>query len=511
MSASSFSKRQKDILKPHQEKVVRRMLSDDSRGIVVYHTVGSGKSLTSIGIAENMMNKHIGLKTVVICPAPLKANYEKELAKWKVNESRYTIYSFETFARIKKDVCKKKLLIVDEAHRIRNPPEMVKKRDKSYSSKNVITYKVLKCAESAFKVVFLTGTPVHNYPSDMATLMYGIEGKLPTSQLRDIFTKKISIRKHFNDMMKCKVSYYKPSGTEAEEHFPKVIYKDKVVKMGHKQFIAYQAFEDIQLDNDIMESLMNTTGLLNINSLRAFSNGARRFCNVVEDEHPKIDALVDNVINMKGRHLIYSTFKGQGLHIIEDMLKKHKKKVVLFTGDIPLIKRKKIVEDFNEGVYDALLISSAGAEGLDLKKTTSVHILEPHWNNEKIEQVIGRAVRYDSHKGLPKEKQVVEVYQYYAKKPMEQMSVKTPKSLKITNSMPEKVRNMLMKHDIKAFDKNYLEGMMSEPVVVPTLDIYLKNMSKIKKHINKEFLERVKDVSIEKQECGTSNEKLSFK
>jgi ERCC4-related helicase len=175
------------------------------------------------------------------------------------------------------------------------------------------------------------------------------------------------------------------------------------------------------------------------------------------------------------------------------------------------MKRKKIVENFNDGVYDALLISSAGAEGLDLKKTTSVHILEPHWNNEKIEQVIGRAVRYDSHKGLSKEKQVVEVYQYYAKKPIEQMSVKTPKSLKITNRMPEKVRNMLMKHDMKAFDKHYLESMMSEPVVVPTLDIYLKNMSKIKKHINKEFLERVRDVSIEKQECGSSNEKLSFK
>jgi len=29
----------------------------------------------------------------------------------------------------------------------------------------------------------------------------------------------------------------------------------------------------------------------------------------------------------------------------------------------------------------------------------SIHILEPHWNKNKIEQVIGRGIRYKSHKG----------------------------------------------------------------------------------------------------------------
>jgi hypothetical protein len=63
------------------------------------------------------------------------------------------------------------------------------------------------------------------------------------------------------------------------------------------------------------------------------------------------------------------------------------------------------------------LITSAGAEGLDLKETRRVIILEPHWNNEKLNQVIGRAVRYNSHKELSESKRQVDIYHLMLIKP----------------------------------------------------------------------------------------------
>lgn len=48
-----------------------------------------------------------------------------------------------------------------------------------------------------------------------------------------------------------------------------------------------------------------------------------------------------------------------------------------------------------------VLISRAGTEGLDFKNIRQVHIIEPWYNMNRIEQTIGRAVRTKSHCGLP--------------------------------------------------------------------------------------------------------------
>ena len=47
------------------------------------------------------------------------------------------------------------------------------------------------------------------------------------------------------------------------------------------------------------------------------------------------------------------------------------------------------------------IISRAGAEGLDLVGIRQIHILEPWYNMNRIEQIIGRGVRTCSHSSLP--------------------------------------------------------------------------------------------------------------
>jgi Cdc6-like AAA superfamily ATPase len=59
-----------------------------------------------------------------------------------------------------------------------------------------------------------------------------------------------------------------------------------------------------------------------------------------------------------------------------------------------------------------VIISVAGSEGLDFKNIRQVHILEPWYNMNLLEQIIGRAIRNCSHKRLPFSQRNVELYLY---------------------------------------------------------------------------------------------------
>jgi hypothetical protein len=58
------------------------------------------------------------------------------------------------------------------------------------------------------------------------------------------------------------------------------------------------------------------------------------------------------------------------------------------------------------------MITQSGAEGISLFNTRQVHIMEPYWNNVRLQQVIGRAIRLCSHMNLPWDDRVVDVFTY---------------------------------------------------------------------------------------------------
>ena len=68
--------------------------------------------------------------------------------------------------------------------------------------------------------------------------------------------------------------------------------------------------------------------------------------------------------------------------------------------------------DISGSKIKVVLISQAGSEGLDFKAIRQIHILEPWYNMNRNEQIIGRGVRNFSHKDLPFEKRNVEIFLY---------------------------------------------------------------------------------------------------
>jgi len=77
------------------------------------------------------------------------------------------------------------------------------------------------------------------------------------------------------------------------------------------------------------------------------------------------------------------------------------------TADIAYAKRK---DNADGSKIKVILISKAGSEGIDFKHIRQIHILEPWFNMNRIEQIIGRGVRNLSHCALPFEKRNVQIF-----------------------------------------------------------------------------------------------------
>jgi len=73
---------------------------------------------------------------------------------------------------------------------------------------------------------------------------------------------------------------------------------------------------------------------------------------------------------------------------------------------------KASVEKRGKKILCLFMASSAGAEGITLLNVRRVHIMEPHWNPARHDQVIGRAVRICSHASLPQDERTVKVSFY---------------------------------------------------------------------------------------------------
>jgi hypothetical protein len=74
--------------------------------------------------------------------------------------------------------------------------------------------------------------------------------------------------------------------------------------------------------------------------------------------------------------------------------------------------REQNENNFYGEIIKIFMITSSGAEGINLKNTRFVHILEPYWHMVRIEQVIGRARRICSHQDLPEDMRTVKVFLY---------------------------------------------------------------------------------------------------
>ena len=136
----------------------------------------------------------------------------------------------------------------------------------------------------------------------------------------------------------------------------------------------------------------------------------------------------------------YKLIKEGGLCKEDPSMEKGKPAFALYTGDetdveLDLIRdifngKETYSETFPASLRDSikekrlciLMGNKPAAEGITLINVRNVYIMEPYWNPSRIDQVIGRAIRLNSHKNLPPEERTVTVKLYMSVFGPEQIS-----------------------------------------------------------------------------------------
>jgi len=124
-------------------------------------------------------------------------------------------------------------------------------------------------------------------------------------------------------------------------------------------------------------------------------------------------------------------------------------------------------------IIKVFMITSSGSEGINLRNTRYVHIVEPYWHPVRLEQVIGRARRICSHKALPLALQTVEVFVY--------LMTFTPEQLKSDDAIELKRKDL----------------SKSVPHVPMTSDQYLFEISEIKANLTAQLTDAIKETSFD--------------
>jgi len=418
-------------LQPHQQRVVDRIQRADQPGLVVAHGLGSGKTRTAIEA-----QKALDMPSDVVVPAALQSNYRKEQKKWLGGaKQKAHIQSMQNITR-KRLAPTRPLMIVDEAHRAREPQTQ--------------TYKTLANNE-AEKRLLLTGSPFYNRPSDVAPLVDIAAGTqvLPTNP--ELFNKRYIRQRKIGPGIINRLRGLKPGVVEelnpkrqeelqgifdkwvdyhpsAKEDFPEVSREDVKVPMDPEQLKVYDTilkkappWVAAKIRSRLPPSKRESQQLnAFLGASRQIANSTAPFQEDVKSVYePKLDEAFKRLQaelagNERSKAVVYSNYLGAGINPYAQRLQEAGIPYGEFTGEMPKAKRDELVRQYNENKIRALLLSSAGGEGLDLQGTRLMQMLEPHWNDEKLKQVEGRGIRYKSHSHLAPEERNVKIQRFLA-------------------------------------------------------------------------------------------------
>jgi hypothetical protein len=423
-------KEQKFKPQKHQISAVKKF--EKSKSEIFFHGLGSGKTLTSIMAGERTPGNKL-----VLTPASLAHNFRKELHKFNISDQNYKLVSYEKFRRNPDkfiDKYKPSMIIADEFHRANNMDSLTGDS-------------LRKARLKTKKFIGLTGSLAQNRPSEIGELLHTATGKPVLGNNQEEFDKKFIKNRIIKPGLFGRFIGIKPGAIEEpknldkfktiadqyistfagdeeyKKHLP-IVERDVVrIKMDKPQQKIYDytfgkapAWVKFKIRHNMPTSKRES---VNINS---FLMGSRQASTAiqpfgVQSSTPKLNAVLHDLEhgiktdkNFKG--VVYSNFLEGGLLPLGEKLKKHNIPYGSFTGQQTHSERNSMIHDYNKGKLKVLLLSQAGGEGLDLKGTKYLGIMDPSWNPEKTEQVVGRIARFKSHEMLPENERKVIVKEY---------------------------------------------------------------------------------------------------
>jgi hypothetical protein len=432
-----MSEKQADLLpevnlQPHQERI-QSSVDEENPRMIVYHGLGSGKSLSALAAAEAAKQKY-DEDYGIVAPASLRGNFQKEVEKFTTG-SKPEILSYTGLGMGKKFKAPPETLIMDEAHRLRNPGGSAAQAARD-------------AADQAKRVLLLTGSPITNSPSDLANLISIVARKNISPQ---DFEKKfigqktvypglfnylggvkpgvqpvIRNEKELRQLLENRVDYQPsktPEGVNVNEERIAVPMTDaqqriqKALRTKIPPSFLWKLDKEFPLSKDELSKLNSFLTGLRQNSVstrpfRSDSDAFRSFqqSGKLQEAYKRLREMLD--VDPRKKAIIYSNHIGAGIEPYAAALDKFNIPYGVFHGGVATKERQRALSDYNAGKLRALLIGPAGAEGLSTKGTNLIQLLDPHWHESRTQQARGRGLRFDSHDDLPEELKNVHVQRF---------------------------------------------------------------------------------------------------
>jgi SNF2 family DNA or RNA helicase len=385
---------------------------------------------------------------------PYEAEYKKIISKAKERIDKYynimSYHKFVSLASEKKINLKNSLILIDEVQNI------VSEGGTFYTT----FMKAIHSAPADLRVVVLSATPIFDRPMELGLTLNLLrpDTEFPVgSKFNDMFIKtkrnksgetiyEVKNINKLKNMLSGYISFFKG----APDHvFPKKNLKLVKCQMSRFQYEAYRTVMEqegygrfgesdiLDLPNNfligprIISNVAFPNKGINEDGYDSFKGKALDF-DLLKIYSIKFYKIMKKIKSCQGTVFVYSSFKEfGGLKSFIKVLEYHKYKdfndhgkgklrYAVWSGDESAEKKELIKDFFNKkdnedgSMLKVLLGSPAIKEGVSLLRVKQVHILEPYWNMSRLEQIIGRAIRFCSHKDVPLQEREVKVYIYIA-------------------------------------------------------------------------------------------------
>lgn len=428
----------KTQLYPYQKVGVKFM--DEvplSEGAILAFDMGLGKTVTWLAQFIHAKQKGRVKKAIVVCPASLKYSaWEKEINKWtnltyqvidgqhsdlvewadgtttrlrgkELRQIQYQqdvdimILNYELFIHDYEEIKDLPIgpdvvVVLDEAHRVKN-------------IKSVTTKNIIDCLKPAGYKFLLTGTPLENNIEELWALVNFIKPRYLGTlyQFKEHFCKfdgfdySSELRPEKMDDLKTRISplLLRRERFEVLKDLPELVEMDYWVDMTNAQTSLYRQISEgiVELfdgDIDYISILAKITRLQQVcDSPALLSDYIGKSQPEDSGKLNELPKILQDVDIQKNKVVIFSQYKNM-TDIIMSRLDKHWNPLHLHGG----VSSKKRGEIQNAMLHDPdtriLVMTTAGAEGLDLYSANYLICYDSTFNPQKMNQIIGRLHRH---------------------------------------------------------------------------------------------------------------------
>lgn len=476
------------------------------RSLLLYHSLGVGKSCSAITVAEAMLSGHVKSeepRIIVISSKSLSQSFDRELrgsctdSFYKklgqddpkrisdIIKSRYTFLTYDgviTYAKQHKGIIHGKTIIVDEAHNFRSENEAEKESAEAFMKM------IKKSAQVAKKeglplnrMVLLSATPMYDKPQEIIWLLklllyndgrdpkellppltmfdkddqLSSKAKLALQQLSAEYISYIKSQSPFAFATRLSP---KQSGIPVLEDEWSGVLGDGIVTTlpGDKQVLALDGYQQANITYPVTKGdetsrfykvfiKKNTTHfslqyasqyqdllLPTPDNLGRIAAKMQRICDLIRDSEGIVmiysryiyDGVLPLAIALE--HMGMNRFGDENIltkpTLVSDAFSKIGGKMpnyAILSGDKDVmgattidgcLKEINSPRNIDGKNIKVVLLTQIAAEGLSLYNIREVHVLEPWFHMNRLDQVIGRAIRTCSHKSLPLQKRNVTVF-----------------------------------------------------------------------------------------------------